>query len=257
MPLDSANIYYCGKLGAGIPIVADALDYLENIESRNDYFHPGRPTGKIIIDGKLRKGLWEINPAGAYRGFSFKISSERSNIDNQDLSFYTGDTLWLEDKIGSLSSEIFIPGSSVVVKYNKTRRRPGFALEIEYYPITIDSSALYCSDTRYYTIDSEDISDGSLKLNYSNNSACKWQISAPEGKHIELKFSEFDTQPNTDFVYIFDGESTIPANLIARFSGSNIPPLLTSRTNIVLVWFVSDSGITAQGWNLKYRFVDY
>ena len=81
---------------------------------------------------------------------------------------------------------------------------------------------------------------------------CKWQITVDEGKRIEFSFSRFDTQAKVDFVYLFDGTTASPSNMIAKFSGKNIPPSVTSRTNKVLVWFVTDQVHTNTGWELQY-----
>ncbi len=64
-----------------------------------------------------------------------------------------------------------------------------------------------------------------------------------------------DTQANVDFVWIFDGTATIPDNLLAKFSGTNIPPFITTLSNEVLIWFVTDATTTGKGWKLKYESV--
>jgi hypothetical protein len=77
----------------------------------------------------------------------------------------------------------------------------------------------------------------------------------PEGKHILIEFDELDTQPNVDFVWIFEGDSTLPENILAKLSGHNPPPHVLSRTNKVLIWFVTDGAVTSKGWKLRYTAV--
>lgn len=98
--------------------------------------------------------------------------------------------------------------------------------------------------------------DGSKTHDYASGCDCKWIISVPEGKRIRLSFPEFNTQPNEDYVYLFDGDMAMQENVLAVFSGSNTPPVIVSRTNQVLIWFVSDNQSNAKGWKLEYKAVD-
>lgn len=66
-------------------------------------------------------------------------------------------------------------------------------------------------------------------------------------------FEEIDTQPNIDFIWIFDGEATLQENLIAKFSGKNKPPVITSTTNQILLWFVTDDNTTGKGWKMRFK----
>ena len=72
---------------------------------------------------------------------------------------------------------------------------------------------------------------------------------------IKFSFSEFDTEPRTDLLYFFDGEKT-NAEVMAIFSGADLPPVLTTWRNEVLVWFVSNSENQAGGWRGTFDFVD-
>lgn len=65
-----------------------------------------------------------------------------------------------------------------------------------------------------------------------------------------------DTQANVDFVYLVDGQTAIPENFIAKFSGQKQPPVVYSRGNEVLVWFVTDKTSTGDGWQFHYKAID-
>ena len=69
-------------------------------------------------------------------------------------------------------------------------------------------------------------------------------------------FENLDTEAKKDQVYLFNGNTTMQDNLLAIFSGKNPPPIVTSSLNEVLVWFVSDSQKTGQGWRLRYEVID-
>jgi hypothetical protein len=43
---------------------------------------------------------------------------------------------------------------------------------------------------------------------------------------------------------------------MAAFSGSSLPPELTTWRNQVLVWFVTDGEREGQGWRATVRFRD-
>jgi len=71
-----------------------------------------------------------------------------------------------------------------------------------------------------------------------------------------VQFEAIDTQAKVDNVYLFTGTSTIQDQLMARFSGKQLPPVIISPTNEVLVWFATDRSVTAAGWTLRYVATD-
>jgi hypothetical protein len=254
-PVDQVNPSFTGKLGAGIPSLAKAARYLENPGERADFFSSVRTRGTILLE--TQRNTYAIQPEGAYSGFTFTLpmsgkDNRRSVSARQHLSFFSDDTLFYASSLDQAPAKIFIPGSSVELVYSDDRifRKPTTTLS--YAAVPIDSSTLFCSGTSRHTLPSGEISDGSGAQEYANNSSCMWQITVDEGKQVSFRFSEFDTEPAVDFVYLFDGESSIPGNLIAKFSGPEIPPQVTSRTNSVLVWFVSDGRNTGKGWKMTY-----
>jgi len=127
---------------------------------------------------------------------------------------------------------------------------------INYYGEPIDSSTLYCSGLKYLSNEKGSIDDGSGGNNYSNYCSCRWIITVPRGKRIKFTFDQIDTQANVDFVYFVDGKTAIPENFIAKFSGQNMPPVVVSQSNEVLVWFVTDSSSTGQGWRFHYEAIE-
>ena len=86
----------------------------------------------------------------------------------------------------------------------------------------------------------------------ANRVDCKWLITVPVDKRVRLEFDAFDTQAKTDFVWIFEGEGTLPENILAKFGGPDFPPIVISGSNQVLVWFVTDGSVTSNGWGLNY-----
>lgn len=258
LPSDNKNRQYAGKLGSGFPDIQRALAYLNNAGECCEPFSSGLPEGSLT-EQHLRQDFdgqsFTILPAGQFQGAWFEFSSVPSADNSHSrLAFYT----LADSVVGTIALQakerIFVPGNGAKILWQAgSNRRPDF--QLDYYMETIDSSTLFCRDIKIYENTSGTFTDGSGAQNYANASNCQWQIIAPPGYRIRLKFPEFDTQARTDFVYLFDGTSTIPENMIARFSGPDIPPEVISRTNEVLVWFVTDPQISGKGWQLEYQWV--
>jgi hypothetical protein len=247
-PVDSLNLSYCGKLGAGIPDMAKAMAFMKNPDVKFSAFSASRAKGKIYFRKKKSPQSWNIQPFGAYKGIHIvSVCNEPS----KKIRLYAGDSLWYAGPVSGISKMVFIPGSRFRIELQPETGLPKEAA-LSYYMETIDSTKLYCHDVQHLEQEQGLINDGSGEENYANNCSCKWQITVPAGKHIRMEFLNIDTQPNVDFVWLFDGPSTLPENLLAKFSGSNKPPVITSFTNQVLVWFLSDGHSVGQGWEMKY-----
>jgi hypothetical protein len=91
--------------------------------------------------------------------------------------------------------------------------------------------------------------------NYSMETSCKWLITAPKGKVVYIKFSEFDTEALKDWVCFFNGEKS-NEKMMVGFSGPEISPELTTWRNPVLIWFVTDGENQGKGWEAQYSFQD-
>lgn len=252
-PLDSINRYYAGKLGAGLPDLAEAVKYLLPKANRNAFFNPQRPEGEIVLDKTATATEWLINPQGDYKGFTFSLNGNWK-AGNKPFNFYVADTLAGSYLPGQFPVQLVINGSSVKVEF--TGKKGTTASTLVYSSIPIDSTTLYCSNTRYFENAQGDFTDGSGPAEYANNCDCKWQIKVPAGKRIKLEFDEFNTQAKTDFVWVFEGTGTLQENILAKFSGPDLPPVVVSGSNEVLVWFVTDKTVTAPGWHVRYTATD-
>jgi hypothetical protein len=110
---------------------------------------------------------------------------------------------------------------------------------------------IFCSNTMTLTAATDTFSDGSGQHDYNHSTLCKWYILPSNGQAIKLNFLSFNTEPNADFVRIYD-PSTTPSTLIAAFSGSNIPPEINSLSGEMLIVFYSNSSVANQGWEAVY-----
>ncbi|KAG8443219.1 hypothetical protein GDO86_011865 [Hymenochirus boettgeri] len=92
--------------------------------------------------------------------------------------------------------------------------------------------------------------------NYHNNMNCTYHITVQENKIIELKFNVLDLEPSSsclfDYVAVYDG-SDVNSQLLGKYCGNVLPPVLRSSTNNLFLVFVTDSLGTARGWRASYR----
>ncbi|KAK1341701.1 hypothetical protein QTO34_016449 [Cnephaeus nilssonii] len=87
---------------------------------------------------------------------------------------------------------------------------------------------------------------------YPSNLHCSWRITLPVGHGAHIRFLNFSTEANHDFLEIQNGpHPTSP--LLGQFSGPDLPAALLSTTHETLVRFSSDHSQSRQGFRLAYR----
>jgi serine protease len=264
--LNSATLFsveqnkYNGKMGAGIINLEKAIDYSKEKANKDSYFLPKRTRGNIIVNKTNSNKDWNINLEGGFHGIHLKPNlKDIKDQEKHSVDISIKDTLWNTYKLSELPSNLFVPSASIKLSFKNNSFKKKDVLKIEYYGKSIDSTKLYCQDIPskiHLESGSGFIEDGSNENNYSNNCSCKWIITAPEGKKIKFIFDKMDTESNIDFVYLVNGQTAIPDRIFAKFSGSNIPPVVYSATNEALIWFVTDTKTTENGWSFKYEIVD-
>jgi hypothetical protein len=251
-PVDERNTFYAGRLGAGLPNLEAAYDYIMHKENQHRYFNEGRTMGELILSGQST-GPWNIEPAGGHKGYHFSVR-HKVGSPKAVLKFFSEDTLRASYRADELPSELFVKGNGVRVEaVGKLGRQP---TRIVYRSVPIDSTSLYCSDIRYFENSEGVITDGSGPQPYAPNCDCKWLITVAEGKRMKIWFDEFDTEGKIDFVHLFAGDATLQENILAKFSGSDLPPVIVSTGNQVLVWFVTSQTHHGQGWRLNYSITE-
>ncbi|KAG9343522.1 hypothetical protein JZ751_013688 [Albula glossodonta] len=105
---------------------------------------------------------------------------------------------------------------------------------------------------------------GSLKTpnwpekDYPAGVTCSWHIVAPRNQIIELKFEKFDVERDNycryDHVLIFNGGEIDDAKKIGKFCGDTPPAPVLSEGNQLLIQFLSDLSLTADGFIGHYKF---
>ncbi|MDK2770829.1 MAG: choice-of-anchor D domain-containing protein [Flavobacterium sp.] len=82
---------------------------------------------------------------------------------------------------------------------------------------------------------------------YRNNESYNFTIAPTGASTVTLTFSSFDTETNYDFLKIYDGPSTA-STLLGTYSGTTIPPTITSSGPSLTIRFTSDTATTRPGW---------
>ncbi|KAF7477507.1 Hypothetical predicted protein [Marmota monax] len=94
---------------------------------------------------------------------------------------------------------------------------------------------------------------------YPPGISCSWHIIAPPDQVITLTFGKFDLEPDTycryDSVSVFNGAVNDDAKRLGKFCGDTSPGPISSEGNELLVQFVSDLSVTADGFSASYRTV--
>ena len=92
--------------------------------------------------------------------------------------------------------------------------------------------------------------NGGPNNNYNNNRDYTMTfLPGTEGSMIRVSFTEFNTEPGYDYLYVYDGSST-NATEIGRYDGSNGPGEVTAtnEAGALTFRFTSDQGVNASGW---------
>ncbi|MCP4123360.1 MAG: S8 family serine peptidase [Bacteroidetes bacterium] len=248
-PVELFNPPYNGRLGAGCPDIAKALDYLLNEPARGNYFLSSRPEGDVVISKKHPQREWEFNASTSTEEIHFTLTSNRDKAGKGTLVFYDNETERYRSKIREMAPEVEISGSSARMKFEgKAPKKP---VSISYQGVPVDSTTLYCNYVEI-TDSSGEIYDGSGDENYAHRVSCKWVVTVPAGMNIKLDFEQLDTETDVDFVYMFRGAHTLQENMFAKFSGHKRPPLIINGSNQIMLWFVTDSKVNGEGWKMKY-----
>nr|XP_028587042.1 procollagen C-endopeptidase enhancer 2 isoform X1 [Podarcis muralis] len=93
---------------------------------------------------------------------------------------------------------------------------------------------------------------------YPAGVSCSWHIVAPKNQLIELKFEKFDVERDNycryDYVAVFNGGEINDARRIGKYCGDSPPAPIVSEINELLIQFLSDLSLTADGFIGHYKF---
>ncbi|OFX17846.1 MAG: hypothetical protein A2033_05465, partial [Bacteroidetes bacterium GWA2_31_9] len=233
-----ATASYC----TGLTTMTDATGSFSDGSGANDY-------------GENADCQWLIQPAGAqYITLDFTAFSTEQDYDFVTVYQGTDETAPLLATFSgsSLPSQITAIGGSMFIRFTSD-----YAINSSGWDATYTSSTdapAFCNSLTTLTSATGTFSDGSGLSDYLENSNCKWLIQPANATSITLTFTEFNTENNYDFVYVYDGADTT-ATLLGTFTGTTIPDTLISSGGSMLVKFSSDADINAPGWSADYTSV--
>ena len=104
-----------------------------------------------------------------------------------------------------------------------------------------------------------------ISPSYQENSRCTWLITPQlnsSKQSLQLKLVNFSTECSWDILFIYDGTSADPANLIAVISGDLSPdfldsyPPIYSQKGSFLIYFYADAYMNDPGFTLEYTYSD-
>lgn len=259
IPIPVSRIEFSGKLGAGRLSASDAIACDVLFSESPDVSELIHPKGFLVAKRRRSDTLgWSIKPEGEIKGIRFRVIRDSDSKDVGTVEFRTSNKpdagIVATYPVDAMPESVFVPGNTAYVSYDPRRKRRKLDWMMEYEAETVDFSRMYCSGTKELRVEGM-LTDGSGPDEYSANSDCKWLITAPPGKVIHFEFDELDTEPRTDQIIFFDGART-NEEMMAIFSGNELPPELNTWRNQVLVWFVSDGQNQGNGWRARYRFTD-
>lgn len=163
-------------------------------------------------------------------------ATESSNI----LGTFTG--IEIPEQLESTGNQILIKLQS-----NGTTTANGFLAEY-----TCETPT-WCDAMTMLSEPAGEISDGSQDFKYDNNTNCKWMINPENASTSTLYFTAFDTEENNDklLIYDMDGMATL-AEISGSYTQGNLPEPVTSPSGKFFIVFVTNDGITGQGFDAYY-----
>jgi hypothetical protein len=188
---------------------------------------------------------------------SISIAFERFETEDQNdkLIIYQGNSV--QDPIvgtfsgTTLPSRLSIDGNQALVVFTSNDSIQGKGFLASYTTSVPD----YCQKSIFTLTDSAgEVSDGSGDKFYNDRTICHWIIQPDAASAVVLEFTEFDTEPQYDFVDVYEYDPVTTNGIqLGRFSGSNLPPLLVSNTGAFFITFFTNASVRSQGWKANYR----
>ncbi len=191
---------------------------------------------------------WLIAPLDSIK--SIKLTFHRFNTEagNDLVRVYggttTSDTLLATYSGSTLPSNLNYNGNKMLITFETdgSNQADGFYLT---YSSTLPT---YCSSKMLTTLTGT-ITDGSGSYNYQSNTICTWIIQPPGVGAVTLNFTSFDLEPVNDYLRIYD---LTTEELLATYSGSNLPPTVTTHTGGMYIEFKTNGSVNRQGWTADY-----
>ncbi len=212
-------------------------------------------TGSIVdgsshfVYGDNANCSWLIDPVDSVKKITLTFEQFETEAGADIVTVYDGDNtsapVLLTHSGNTLpSGNIVSTGGKMLVTFtsNTGNNFEGFYAQ---YKATFPT---YCNNVTL-TAPQGTIGDGSGSMIYNNNTTCNYTIDVPFGLNLVLTFTQFDLEPDNDFVKIYD---LATSQLLATYSGQTIPAPVTSPSGKMWIVFKSDYIFNYQGWEATY-----
>ncbi len=182
---------------------------------------------------------------------SFQRFSTEQDVDL--VTIYEGSTpagdLIAQYSGDDLPASVSVDGSQALVTFvsNGNTNQPGWLASYT------SETMVWCSGITTLTEPEGNISDGSFGFNYKDNSNCRWKI-IPEGiGPLELTFTSFRTESESDILRIYDlGSETLIATYSGIYNGTDVPPPVLVPSGKVFLIFSTNGSVNEAGWDVDY-----
>lgn len=193
---------------------------------------------------------WLIQPAGANQ-ITLTFTAFETELNYDSVKVYDGVNanapLLLEWTGSVVPSAITSTTGAMYVRFISDASQTDDGWEASY----TSSGTAFCNGGTTLTAQTGTITDGSGASNYANNAFCYWKIAPAGATDITLNFTTFDLEDIYDGVIIYDGES-VNDPVLGDFTGTNLPPAVTSTGSKMLIVFTSDATMTQGGFEANY-----
>ena len=248
---------------------AGAISWAQNCSSNVSYHYVARSS-----DGQITQMVYEADKGwhvGSENPYTIGIEHEGyvSNPAWYTVAMYTGSANLVKDICnsgyginplrtfqGPATSGSNVLGSCTKIKGhqhypNQSHTDPGINWNWEYYYQLINNTTPIVS----YTASTGTLYDsGGAGANYSNDERKLYLIQPSGVVNVTVQFQAFNLENNWDYMYLYDGTTTA-APLLGVYTGTTLPPNVSSTGTSLLIEFRSDCATTAAGWQLSWSGV--
>ncbi len=212
---------------------------------------PGKVTN-IILEDQDNNGYltWEPPTEGLNGGYFLPTSITHYEIErNQDGATFTVDapaTEFLDETVPGIGFY-----SYTIVAVNDIGIGGG---STSYLVLLAAEGAVFMYNGSVNTCEGTLFDSGGPNDSYANSENLTLTIlPETEGAKINLQFTQFDTEPNYDYLYVYNADQPSDEFLVGQFSGAGVPVALeditsSHPTGALTFVFNSDGSINRDGW---------
>ncbi|WP_196888509.1 CUB domain-containing protein [Aureivirga sp. CE67] len=252
----------------GEDIYVEDFTYMRSLQNPNSKDHPDTYDGNYWINPNDSFDYGGVHINSSVQNFWFYLLSEGGSGVNDKGDSYSVTGIGIEDARSIAYRNLITylsPTASFYEAFQGSLQATDdlFGEDSQQYQSVEDAwfavgiyqgMDLPCTEETVLTDYAGTFSDGQDL--YYNNTNCTWLIKPIYANQIKLTFTEFQTEYDYDFVYVYDGGST-NAPLLGKFSGYTIPDEIITSEGVdqMLVVFTSDYTGNFNGFEASYETI--